>query len=248
MPSSPRLKANFLSKIGRSQPFMELFDHLGDVYFFMKDQRGHFVAANPLQVEKLGCGSEADVIGKTDHDFFPRHLVAAYREDDRRVMATGRPIIKKVEVVANPDGTMEWHITSKLPVWDRAGRVIGITGFMRKLDRDAHSWLPYQEMSRVVDYIRANYAAPLMVATLARVVGLSVSQFERRFQQVFHMTPTRFLTRFRVTRACDFLIKTNGTITQIALDVGFFDHSHFSRSFKSILGLSPGEYRRAHTS
>ena len=92
----------------------------------------------------------------------------------------------------------------------------------------------------------ANYANAIDIADLARVAGLSISQFERRFRQVFQQTPSRFLIRYRLTRASQMLMRSDTTISEIAQDVGFYDHSHFSREFQKLFGTAPGRYRKEH--
>ncbi|HAV14348.1 MAG TPA: AraC family transcriptional regulator, partial [Opitutae bacterium] len=70
--------------------------------------------------------------------------------------------------------------------------------------------------------------------------------FERRFRKVFEQTPTRFLIRYRLTRASQILMHSDESISQIAQNVGFYDHSHFTREFRKLFGLAPGRYRREH--
>ncbi|MBT4757788.1 MAG: PAS domain-containing protein, partial [Opitutae bacterium] len=95
---------------------LALFSALGDVYFFMKDREGRFIGANDLQLEKLGLKSEDELIGKTDFDFFPSYMIAHYAKDDAQVIDSGEPIPRRVELVANPDGSVSWHVTSKFPL------------------------------------------------------------------------------------------------------------------------------------
>lgn len=225
-----------------------LFSSLTDVYFFMKDREGRFIGANALQLEKMGLNDQADLIGKTDYDFFPRSMVTQYTRDDEHVMATGKAISRRVELVANADGSVSWHVTSKYPLYDRQGSCIGIAGYMRDFVRSENAWQPYRRMNAAVDYISAHYNTPIQITDLAKAATLSVSQFERRFQQVFQQTPTRFLIRFRLTRASQMLINTEATLSHIAQEVGFYDHSHFSREFKMEFGQSPGQYRQEHHS
>lgn len=226
---------------------LELFSALGDVYFFMKDCRGRFIGGNELQLEKLGLESVDELIGKTDYDFFPSYMIAHYIEDDKQVMDTGKPILRKTELVANPDGSVSWHITSKFPLYDRAGECVGIIGYMRNFDRSDNAWLPYRRMNAVVDYISEHYAEPLSIEALAKVASLSVSQFERRFRSVFQQTPSRFIIRYRLTRASQMLVHSDASLSEIAQYVGFYDHSHFSREFQKVFGQAPGKYRKQHS-
>lgn len=226
---------------------VSLFSALGDVYFFMKDREGRFIGANQLQLNKLGLHSEEELIGKTDYDFFPSYMIAHYATDDAHVMESGEPILRRVELVANPDGSISWHVTSKFPLLDIAGNCVGIVGCMRDFDRSDDAWQPYRRMNTAVDYISQHYAEPIEMTDLARVAGLSVSQFERRFRVAFQQTPSRFLIRYRLTRASQLLVHSDATISEIAHEVGFYDHSHFTREFLKVFNIPPGRYRKLHT-
>lgn len=227
---------------------LALFSALGDVYFFMKDREGRFIGANDLQLEKLGLKSEDDLIGKTDFDFFPSYMIAHYAKDDAQVMDSNEPILRRVELVANPDGSVSWHVTSKFPLYDNHGNCVGIIGCMRDFERSDDAWRPYRRMNEVVDYINQHFADPIEMADLAKVASLSISQFERRFRTVFEQTPSRFLIRYRLTRASQILMHSDDTVSQIAQEVGFYDHSHFTREFRKLFGMAPGRYRKAHSS
>ena len=225
---------------------LALFSALGDVYFFMKDSEGRFIGANDLQLEKLGLKSEDELIGKTDFDFFPSYMIAHYAKDDAAVMDSGEPILRRVELVADPDGSVSWHITSKFPLYDTLGNCVGIIGCKRDFDRSDNAWQPYRRMNAVVDYINLHYAEPIEMAQLAQVASLSISQFERRFRIVFEQTPSRFLIRYRLTHASQILMRSDNTVSQIAQEVGFYDHSHFTREFQKLFGMAPGSYRKVH--
>lgn len=226
---------------------LKLFSAFTDIYFFMKSRDGRFLGANELQLQKLGLKSEAELMGKTDFDFFPSYMIAHYARDDARVMESLEPILRRVELVANPDGSVSWHITSKFPLMDRNGNCVGIIGCMRDFDRSDNAWQPYRRMNAAVDYINEHYKDSIEIADLAKVAGLSVSQFERRFRTVFEQTPSRFLIRYRLTRASQLLVHTDETLSHIAHEVGFYDHSHFSREFRKLFGAAPGQYRKEHS-
>lgn len=241
IPASPRLRNLDPNSI------LALFSVLGDVYFFMKDREGRFIGANELQLEKLGLKSEDELIGKTDFDFFPSYMIGHYTKDDAQVMNSGEPILRRVELVANPDGSVSWHITSKFPLYDNSGNCVGIIGCMRDFDRSDNAWQPYRRMNAAVEYISQHYDQPIEMADLAKVASLSISQFERRFRSVFEQTPSRFLIRYRLTRASQILMHSDDTVSQIAQNVGFYDHSHFTREFQKLFGNSPGRYRKEHS-
>ena len=225
-----------------------LFSHLKETYFFMKDVQGRFVGANQLQLKKLGLYSESELKGKTDLDFFPQHMVYHYLKDDQKVMSTGKPVHRRIELVANCDGTASWHMTTKHPLYDRSGICVGIIGYMHDLEENNQHLVFYTKMNNVIEYIHKNFNQPIELSDLAQEAKLSVSQFVRRFSEVFNQSPIRFLIHYRVYQASHMLVKRDYSISEIALKVGFYDHSHFSKEFKKIFTMSPGSYRKFHQS
>ena len=223
-----------------------LFSGLEEVYFFMKDIQGRFIGANKLQLKKLGLHSEKELIGKTDLDFFPKHMVHHYLKDDRKVIKTGKPIHRRIELVANCDGSASWQVTTKHPLNNKYGICVGIIGYMLDLEEGNQNRIFYSKMNNVIQYIHKNFNQPIELSDLAQHANLSISQFSRRFSEVFDQSPIRFLIQYRVHKASHIIIKADYSISEIALKVGFYDHSHFSREFKKIFTMSPGSYRKFH--
>ena len=123
---------------------------------------------------------------------------------------------------------------------------IGIAGAMRDI-REASALLePFRELDDVVDHVVSRYAEPLDVRRLARMVGLSVSQFDRRFKRFLQMTPQEFILRVRVHAARRMLVTTDKSVADVALDTGFCDQSYFTKQFKRQTGMPPSHYRRVY--
>src|SRR5262245_44382893 len=121
----------FLARMAGMEWFLALFEHLPDVCLFMKDRQGRFVLCNHALLGLFGVKDEGELLGRRDPDFFPPDLCEIYARDDAAVMLTGEPLVDKVELIRNADGTLLWHNTSKFPVRDREGRVIGVGGINR---------------------------------------------------------------------------------------------------------------------
>ncbi len=98
-------------------------------------------------------------------------------------------------------------------------------------------------MLRARDAMDRDYAKPLEVAELAKLVHSSEAHFIRTFRATFGETPHRYLQRRRVERAMALLRDTDRSITDICLDVGFNSLGTFSRTFREIVGESPSAYR-----
>jgi AraC-like DNA-binding protein len=101
---------------------------------------------------------------------------------------------------------------------------------------------------RVTDALRrieSSSHEPFTLANLARSAGMSPYHFLRIFRQVAGVTPHQFLLMRRLTCAAERLRHTDLPVAAIAFDTGFGDLSTFNRRFRRVMGVSPGEYRRA---
>lgn len=241
-----QFKSDFLAAMHSPRQIQSLFNHLPDIYYFVKDRSGRFVMANDTFVKQCGAAAEKDIIGKTDFDFFPPARAEAYVKDDAFVMATGESIIDRVELAPDPKNAINWFITCKVPVYSMADEIIGLAGTARDISRAGLALRPYTQMRTVLEFVRDNYSRPIEVKELAALVHLSVSQFERRFRKVFQISPVRHIMNVRIRAAGLQLTTTNNTIASIALDCGFYDHSHLTRNFRKTMGISPNEYRKQH--
>jgi len=230
----------------RSGELRQLFEHVPGTLFFAKNTAGEIMLGNRPFVERCGFASEEQLIGHTDQEIFPPHMAAKYREDDLEVMRTRRPMLQIVELFPNRHGEPVWYVADKLPLFDEREQVIGICGVVRSYEGSKRALQPYLDLAPVADYIKAHIGEPLSVKQLARIAGLSVRQFERKFQETFRTTPKHYLMRLRVLLACDTLLETRQSITEIGLDAGFCDHSAFARHFRKHMGMSPRQYRRKY--
>ncbi|OVE76782.1 hypothetical protein BVX97_00560 [bacterium E08(2017)] len=244
--NSAKLKKDFLNQLHSPQQLELLFEYLPDVYFFAKDTDGRFVMANDIFVRKCGASSESEIIGKTDHDIFPLERADYYRSDDLEVMRTGRSIVNKVELAPERDLSINWFVTSKVPLYSSNNKVIGVAGTSRDIRMASLTLKPYNEMSEVVRYINEKYHTQIEISELASLVNLSVSQFERKFKKIFQMSPIKHIMNVRLKAACAQLADTDKTISTIALETGFYDHSHLTRQFRSFMKMSPSQYRKTY--
>lgn len=239
-----QIKDAFFRRLGDEQVFVRLYDHLPAVYFFIKDAQGRFIYVNRTLLGVLGV-DERGIIGKTDDDFFSPELADAYRAEDREVMNAGRTIADRVWLLPDRDGALRWFVSTKTPLKDKAGEPIGIAGAMQDVESTGAVLGPYQQMSEVVRFIGEHYAQKITMDQLAGLAHLSTSQFTRRFNRLFQMTPARYVTRVRINASCSLLTRTDLDLGAIAHRCGFHDASHFVRHFKSQMGVTPGGYRAA---
>lgn len=238
------LKEAFFARMGGRQQFHALFDHIPDVHFFAKDVDGRFIAASRGVLVRLGYKSEDEIIGRTDEDFHPPRTVREIREDDLRVMRTREPLIDRIEALFSRNHARDWYVTTKLPVLDTKGEVIGIMGFVRLSLNQPEKTGGMKRLEPIVEHIQQEHHRAVSPAELAKMAGVSVRQLHRLFCEVYGMSTEAFIIRTRVQAAGDSLLQTDKPISQIAEEHGFCDQSAFTRRFREHTGETPLKFRQ----
>jgi len=238
---SERKLSSFVNQMGVEQ-LIEMFDLLPDVLFWVKDSNHDFIYANQTFIEHQGVRGLEEIIGKSDYDFSPPHLAKQFFRDDEKVLA-GKNVTERLEVNMSQSGDTAWYATSKRPITNEQGNIIGTYGITRHLERQAKALSNVDAVKVPVDYIRKNYQQHFTIDNLAEVTYLSVSALERRFKKYLDKTPKQFINEIRLENARKLLVETNISISQIGDDTGFNDHSYFSKQFRLFFGELPSAYR-----
>src|SRR5271156_977213 len=102
------------------------------------------------------------------------------------------------------------------------------------------------QQDRAIELLNEHLDGDLTVADLAEECGLSPGRFMRAFKKSFGVPIRRYLLHKRVDAAKYLLLRSNQPLLTIALETGFSDQPAFNRSFREIVGTSPGQWRRAN--
>jgi PAS domain S-box-containing protein len=108
-----------------------LIDHLPDA-IYVKDLQHRFVAVNATVANLMGTIPDA-LLGKTDEDFYPQELAAEFHRDEERVFREGQPLLGKLEPHFDTRGNPRSVVTTKLPLRDGRGAVVGLVGISRDI-------------------------------------------------------------------------------------------------------------------
>lgn len=100
-------------------------------------------------------------------------------------------------------------------------------------------------INKAIQYMREHLHEELHREVVARHAGLSSSHFARLIKDTTGRSFSEMLAQIRVNKASQMLRRSDASLIQIATDCGFFDQSHFSRTFKKLTGQTPGHYRKA---
>jgi AraC-like DNA-binding protein len=218
-----------------------LFDVLPDVVFFVKNRAGCYTHVNRTLMRRLGLRRRTEVIGRHAAALFPEPLGTRYAAQDMQVLAADRSIENHLEVHLFPDRAPGWCLTCKYPL-HRRDEVIGVVGISRDLGRPDERHPIYDRLMRVVEYLEAHYPETVHVETLAALADVSVAQLERHCQRVFQLNPGQMLTKLRIDAAMR-LLREQGSIAAVGQACGYSDQSAFTRQFRKLTGLTPGQYR-----
>ena len=221
-----------------------LIGHLQDILFFFKNREGILIAGNRQFAEHCGFYTEKEIIEKNDFSIFPKRMADKFRVDDRHVMDTAQPMLNIVELFPDTAEKPEWYSTNKFPLRDQLGKIVGVCGTVQNLQRTHEYLRPFIELEAAANHIRENHAEKLNIRSLARMSFLSVRQFERRFIQAYQLSARKFQIQTRIVEACRLLRENRLTISEIALEVGFYDHSTLARHFRNFMGESASTYRQ----
>jgi diguanylate cyclase (GGDEF)-like protein/PAS domain S-box-containing protein len=109
-----------------------LMDNVPDSIYF-KDRQSRFTRINRYAAARFGIESPALAVGRTDFDFFTAEHATKARHDEQEILRTGRPLVNLEEKETRADGDVRWISTTKLPLRDREGKIVGTFGISRDI-------------------------------------------------------------------------------------------------------------------
>ena len=111
-----------------------IIDYLPDI-IYVKDLECKKVIANPADVRTCGFKSEEELLHKNDYDAFPKDIADAFYADDLFVLQSGQPILNREEYFIDANHNKQWLLSSKMPVRNDQGAIIGLVGIGRDITK-----------------------------------------------------------------------------------------------------------------
>jgi AraC family transcriptional regulator len=162
----------------------------------------------------------------------------------RSSQAMGREELPKLLSVAA--ATLDCDRATAKACLQRAVELLSVTGERSPAPatvRMRGGLAPWQEKI-LAAYIADNLGSTIRVSDLARIARLSVGHFFRAFRESFGEPPLAHVARRRSQRAQSLMLSSQASLSQIGLDCGMHDQSHFTRVFRRFVGINPGVWRR----
>lgn len=148
-----------------------IIDNIPDAVF-AKDRHARFILNNQYDATLMGASKPCETIGKTDFDYYPSAIAEVLYQDDIQVIESGTPIINKVEqLVRGDDGEPVVYSTTKIPLRDEDGEIMGLVGIGRDIT----------EAKRLSDRLQYQATHDCLTGLLNR------SEFERRLEQTLEV-------------------------------------------------------------
>jgi PAS domain S-box-containing protein len=138
------------------------------VYIYFKDEQSRFLRVNSALAKKLGVKEPQDAIGKTDQDFFPDDYARHAFRDELEIMRTGRPNLSIEEQATWPDGSKSWVSSTKMPLRNTRGQVIGTFGISRDISEMVKARLDLQNAKNSAE--AANRAKSEFLANMSHEI------------------------------------------------------------------------------
>jgi AraC family transcriptional regulator len=105
--------------------------------------------------------------------------------------------------------------------------------------------IPRRWLEQAKEIIHERFSESLIITEIAASVGVHPVHLAREFRRSYHCTVGEYIRKLRIEFACRQLFESDTPLVEIAVAAGFSDHSHFSRTFKQLIGMTPAEYRKA---
>jgi diguanylate cyclase (GGDEF)-like protein/PAS domain S-box-containing protein len=153
-------------------------------YFYVKDRDSRFVAVNMATARFNGFGGPKDMLGLTDFNLTEESRARRIFEQEQQILHTGTPILEQEELLAGAEGDPRWFSTSKVPLHDKTGQIIGLAGVTHDVTEAKRLREELMESRDVLSYALAEMSDGLaMFDGEGRLIFCN-----RRYQESFPLT------------------------------------------------------------
>jgi PAS domain S-box-containing protein len=160
-----------------------LIDNIPEL-IYVKDTAYRKSISNAADVRYMGLRSEAEALGKTDFDIYPKEVAEKFYANDKMVIENGQALLNREECARAEDGSERWLLTSKIPLRDEKGQVTGLVG----IGRDITKYKQVQEALRTSEARLSNAVKMAHLGHWEYDVAKDLFTFNDHFYNIFRTT------------------------------------------------------------
>lgn len=153
-----------------------------------------------------------------------------------------------IELIAEAQSALETNRAMTKACLARAHTLLRVerhTDDCAILPPDRGGLAPWQKQ-RIKAHIEKHLSSRIAMSDLTSIARLSTSHFARAFKKSFGAAPFAYISQLRIEHAKQLMLESDAALSQIALECGMCDQSHFTRVFRRVAGDSPNNWRRGH--
>jgi PAS domain S-box-containing protein len=218
------------------QELRSLMDTTPDGIYF-KDRDSRFIRANQAVAKWVGVADPSELLGKTDFDLFTdEHAQEAYA-DEQEILQTGRPLVGKEEKETWPDGRITWVSTTKMPLRDTQGNIIGTFGSSRDITERKHAEEELRAAKEAAE--AANRAKSAFLAMMSHEIRTPMNGIIGMTELALDtaLTPAQREYLTLVKKSADSLLALLNDILDLSkIEAGKFELDHSPFSLRDIVG------------
>lgn len=139
-------------------------------FLYVKDRDGRFVFANAVTARSHGFENAAEIAGKRDFDLFDFETARRYFDVEQEIMSGGEPRIDLEEFVPLPGGGTMCRLTSKIPLRNDRGEVVGLIGVSRDITERKRQEELYRGQANLLEMIARNEPLPMILEALVLMI------------------------------------------------------------------------------
>jgi len=174
-------------------------------YVYFKDIESRFIRTSKSQAKALGLSDPAEAVGKSDFDFFP-HAQRSF-EKEQEIIRSGKPLVDEEEHVVWPDGQEAWVSSTKVPLPDQSGQIIGTFGVTRDITERKRAEAELRREKQFLETLNLN--TPVAITVLDD--GGDIVSYNPAFERMFGYDASEI-----VGKNLDALISTEEAIEEAA--------------------------------
>ncbi len=237
---------DFFARTVDLKTILDVLDRIPEALFMIKNRESRYVYMSSALKAAINLDPDYNIVGKTDFDLFPKIVAETFRQNDLIVFQEGRTLLNEIHATALFSGPTRWFFSSKYPLHDQRGEIIGLITINHPYDQERSEQAELNQLLPAIEYITKNFGEKITIADLAARCAMSESHFMRIFKERIKMTAHAFLEQVRMYHALDAIRHSGESIAAIAYRCGFYDHSSFVKRFKKTTGTTPLKYRKQH--